>query len=344
MFPVGFVRMVVEGLTSPGEAVLDPFCGRGTVPFVSQAIDRAALGIDLNPVAWVFSKVKTSPETSIDALWGRLEDVIRAIQPNDKKAEHEFQTWAWSPGVLGFLNAARRILDWRNCTLDRTLLGFVLVHVHAKLGDGISNQMHKARAMGPDYSVRWWKERAMKPPEINVRDYFQRRIEWRYRHGVIGNRYPAKICNGDAQTILPSCGGMRYDLLFTSPPYCGVTDYRQDSWIRLWMLGEGPSLPDWKKLNGSGKESYRELLQTVFQESRKLLKPHSVVWIRTDARPFTMNATFCAMRSVWPSRKMYVRHDQPARRTQTALFGDQSQKPGEMDIVIPGPPAATYGP
>ena len=73
MFPVNFARLVVEQMTPKGGSVLDPFCGRGTAPFVAQATGRAALGIDINPVAWVFAKVKTSPEPSTEKLVNRLD-------------------------------------------------------------------------------------------------------------------------------------------------------------------------------------------------------------------------------------------------------------------------------
>ena len=62
MFPVDFAREVVDRFCPRGGKVLDPFCGRGTVPFIAQATNRKSIGIDSNPVAWVFSKAKTHPE------------------------------------------------------------------------------------------------------------------------------------------------------------------------------------------------------------------------------------------------------------------------------------------
>ncbi|OQY27559.1 MAG: hypothetical protein B6244_10290 [Candidatus Cloacimonetes bacterium 4572_55] len=37
--------------------------------------------------------------------------------------------------------------------------------------------------------------------------------------------------------------GIRFSLLFTSPPYYSVTDYYADQWLRLWLLG-GPENPN----------------------------------------------------------------------------------------------------
>ncbi|HUV31696.1 MAG TPA: DNA methyltransferase [Acidobacteriota bacterium] len=48
-------------LSSPGDTVLDPFCGSGTVLLESLLAGRSAIGVDVNPLACLISKVKTTP-------------------------------------------------------------------------------------------------------------------------------------------------------------------------------------------------------------------------------------------------------------------------------------------
>ena len=110
IFPIEFAWEVVEAMSSKGGRVLDPFCGRGTVPFVAQVTGRPSLGIDLSPVAWVFTKVKTDPEKNVENLLRKLDDVQKEVQSEDCTAANEFQKSAWSSNVLGFPNAARRAL------------------------------------------------------------------------------------------------------------------------------------------------------------------------------------------------------------------------------------------
>ena len=336
MFPVVFAKQVVETMTPQGGSILDPFCGRGTVPFVAQVLNRFSLGIDINPVAWIFAKVKTSPEPKPEKLLKRLENLKNLVRPSDRKTKIEFQKWAWSEKVLEFLNAARRELNWREDITDRTLMGFILVNLHGRLHDSISNQMQKSRAMGPDYAVRWWKKRDMRPPEIDPYEYFRRRITWRYTHGPINKMQSAEIAQGDAAEILQTCPKKEFSLLFTSPPYFAITDYRQDNWIRLWMLGEGPSLPDWRRDETTRKqELYKQMLNDVFSAASKLLKPYSVIWIRTDARKFTKDSTLETIRKIWPNRKLFMRYDYPEKHTQTVHFGNKPSNWGEVDLVIP---------
>ena len=337
MFPVSFAKQVVSTMTQKGGSVLDPFCGRGTAPFVAQATGRSSVGIDLNPVAWIFSEVKTSPEPDQTKLLQCLSDLRSEVRPEDKEPENEFQALAWSENVLGFLNASRRTLDWRNNMTDRTLMAFILVNLHGRSSDGISNQMQKSRSMGPDYAIRWWKDRNMTPPDVDPYDYFQKRIHWRYRHGIIEEHQESEIIWGDSAKVLGKRREEKFNLLFTSPPYFGVTDYRQDNWIRLWMLKEGDSLPDWKKdKTVVRKQLYRQMLDNVFTETSKLLEPNAVVWIRTDAREYTRDTTLEIIHKLWPRRRLYQRHDVPQNGTQTAHFGRESSKLGEVDFVIPG--------
>lgn len=140
MFPVGFVRRTVEAFCPPGGAVLDPFCGRGTVPYVARVTGRPSLGTDLNPVAFLFSSAKTDPEPSAQTVLNRIADIGRAVTPSDLVPENDFQRWAWCPPALAFLRTARRMLDWQGSRCDRTLMAVILVHLHGKVGNAISNQ------------------------------------------------------------------------------------------------------------------------------------------------------------------------------------------------------------
>ena len=337
MFPVSFAKKVVETMSPKGGAVIDPFCGRGTAPFVALASGRSSLGVDVNPVAWIFSQVKTSPEPNPENLLNRLDDLRTAVRSCDKKPENEFQKSAWSEDVLGFLNSARRILNWREDISDRTLMAFILVNLHGRASDGISNQMQKSRAMGPDYAIRWWKDRGMSPPDVDPYEYFCNRIGWRYRHGIVDERKEAQIILGDSAAVLKDHQEKKFDLLFTSPPYFGITDYRQDNWIRLWMLRQGDALPDWKRDKATvRKDLYPQMLENVFSEASRVLKPRGTVWIRTDARDYTRQTTLDIIRKLWPRRKLYQRYDLPRKDTQTAHFGRESSKTGEVDFVIPG--------
>lgn len=327
-FPVDFAKDVVTEFCPKGGKVLDPFCGRGTVPFVAQSTGRRALGIDSNPVAWVFSKAKTDPEPSAQKVSTRLDEIARKSRSQDRMPRNEFQKWAWHPRVLCFLNSARRNLAWSENRTDRTLMAFILTSVHAKIGDGVSNQMPKIKALGPDYSVRWWRERNMSPPEICPVEYLRKRIAWRYEMRVIGRKNSSEIVLGPAEDMLCRRHSATFDMLFTSPPYLNVTSYLQDSWIRLWMLNKGPAYPIWdkdKKIHHPAL--YKEMMTKVFQECRRLLKDDGNVWIRTDFRQYTRDTTRDILKELWGAENLYWRRALP-RLAKSAV------NLGEVDYLI----------
>ena len=56
---INISSVVISKFTKPGDLILDPFCGSGTVLLDSKMKSRNAIGIDINPLAVLISNVKT---------------------------------------------------------------------------------------------------------------------------------------------------------------------------------------------------------------------------------------------------------------------------------------------
>lgn len=333
MFPVRFAQEIISTYSAPGETVIDPFCGRGTSNYVSQILGRDSFGCELNPVGWLYAKTKTDPAKRLNSVLKRIDEVYEQVTEKDRDAVNDFQAWAWSPEVLGFINSARRNLNWRGSKVDRTVAAIMLVYLHAKVGGGLSNQMRQSKSMSPDYAVRWWQEREMAPPEIDPRAFLKARTEWRYAKGFTNCNGTSRIYFGDARVGLKNYRHRQASLVLTSPPYSGVTNYQYDNWIRLWALG-GSELPDWSQKQRYGnKELYCTLIDDVFEATASKSRPDVVVVVRTDAREFTLETTAYAMDRVWPHHRLFGRRTKASKPTQTTLFGDKSEKPGEIDLI-----------
>jgi DNA methylase len=61
MFPSAFCDSVIQRYSSKGDTVLDPFAGRGTALYSAVTAGRHALGMEVNPVGWIYSRTKLSP-------------------------------------------------------------------------------------------------------------------------------------------------------------------------------------------------------------------------------------------------------------------------------------------
>lgn len=343
MFPTSFADDVVARFTQPGDWVLDPFAGRGTAIFSAAASDRHGIGIEVNPVGWLYgaTKLTIASRKSVESRLCAVEKAASRASEVDNLPE--FFTWCFNEDVLTFLLAARSMLNWRTSKIDRTLMAFILVYLHGKRGAALSNQMRQTKSMAPRYAVNWWRERDLKPPALHPGDFLRHRIAWRYARGI-PTLTQSHIFLGDCtrrvdglasrwlqQKIQPA------KLLLTSPPYFSLANYHYDQWLRLWMLG---GRADANRVGGENRgkfesrEAYSKLLFTAFKRASSYLSPDAIIYVRTGSRRETFEATTLSLAKVFPNHRV-VAEDRPyLRPTQTRLFGDHEVKAGEVDLVL----------
>ena len=231
----------------------------------------------------------------------------------------------------------------RDNNVDCTVMASLLVHLHGKRTDSFSNQLRQTKSLSPQYAIEWWKERHLRPPEVDPVGFMTRKLQWRYAKGR-PTLYDSRAFLGDSEThmrfldrTLTSMRAKAINLLFTSPPYCGITNYHYDQWLRLWLLG-GPEYPSAPIGPNQGKfvdrENYKTLLTNVFSNAADRLARDAVVYIRTDSRKVTFDATVEALMEAFPRKRMRKRRRPLMRPTQTDLFGGDTQRVDEVDIIL----------
>jgi len=343
MFPLHFVEETIKRYTKPGDVVLDPFAGRFTSVYVAAALGRPAVGIEISPIGWVYGSAKLSPPP-MESILKRLEQVHdrRDKYTHNLKKIPTFYRMCYCVEVLRLLIAAREMLNWKNSKVDACLMCIILVYLHGKIGQSLSNQMQISKSMGVNYSLNWWQKNKLEtPPEINPFEYLSSRIRWRYRKGIpVLSKSEAIL--GDSRVELNkratfSSWKGKFTLLLTSPPYQNVTDYYTDQWLRMWMLG-GPAEPikpyGWTSQRYKSRERYVKLLDDVFSACSKMMNKRSIVYVRTDSREFTLNTTLVILKKYFPEHFMEI-FDRPySERTQTIIMGNVSKSKGEVDIVL----------
>ena len=131
MFPVAFADEIVQELTNEGECVLDPFSGRGTAVFSAATRGRVGLGVEINPVGWVYAKAKLQPAPEKDVI-SRLKEInaLASSYSREAKLLSNFFHGCFCRSVRRFLCAARADLDWRRTAVDWTLMAFILIYLH----------------------------------------------------------------------------------------------------------------------------------------------------------------------------------------------------------------------
>jgi hypothetical protein len=344
MFPTHFADEVIRLYTNPGDLVIDPFAGRGTSIFSAAAQERFGIGVEINPVGWVYANAKLCPAAAEDVA-ARLA-AIGQIAAHFRHAADQlprFFHYCFAPRTRAFLLAARDQLDWRRNRIDRTVMAIVLVHLHGKRTDSLSNQMRQTKALSPQYAIRWWRQHNLTPPRLDPVDFLVRKLQWRYARGAPAFRQ-SHVYLGDSTTRLSmvrrriESGALpRATLLFTSPPYYQVTNYHYDQWLRLWLLG-GP--PNALRVGGrhrgkfEDRTGYRSLLSDVFGKSASLLSRSAVIYVRTDHRSVTYQTTREVLKEVFGRRRLIQRFRPVGKPTQTQLFGNHQQPEGEVDFIL----------
>ena len=99
-FPATLAHAFVARYSRPGDVVLDPFAGRGTVPLQACVEGRLGVGNDLNPFAHVLTAAKVDPPTAGEA----------AARVARLRIEWSFEASTWNDLGEGLAVAAARAL------------------------------------------------------------------------------------------------------------------------------------------------------------------------------------------------------------------------------------------
>src|SRR6266511_1293258 len=81
MFPAKVAHYFIQRYSRPGDVVLDPFSGRGTVPLQARVEGRVAVCNDLNPLAYVLSRAKVNPPS-----WDSVQEFLNGLEKGYRRS------------------------------------------------------------------------------------------------------------------------------------------------------------------------------------------------------------------------------------------------------------------
>jgi len=286
-FPLAWLRQA-----APGEWVLDPFCGRGTTLYAARLLGLPAAGADVSPVAAAIAEGMLG--------WARPEEVLGLAARLMREEvgdlpEGEFWELAYHRRTLEEICRLREGLR-REAEGDAArLLRLVLLgRLHGPLRKGapayLSNQMPRTFAPKPDYAVRFWKARGLRPPEVDPLELLARKVPETL--GDLPPPVPGRVVCGDARTLNFQDLGGPFSWVITSPPYYGMRTYVPDQWLRYWLVGGPPAVAyKYDGQIGSGPaEAYITALQTVWKNVAKACRPGARLVVRFGGLPSRMIA------------------------------------------------------
>lgn len=231
-YPAKFIAEIPRALLDalpvpPGTAVLDPFCGSGTTLVECQRRGLPSVGIDLNPIACLMTKVKTSPQpdgleeaarTAVALARRARETVI----PRIPKLDHWFNRHVQA--VLAALSDALATAPTVHRDTLRLALSSIIVRV--------SNQESDTRYAAIEKDVA----------AEDVFQHFLRSVE-RIHKSLEKRSYPltpSVVLDADTLSVNPVRIGCRIGMIITSPPYPNAYEYWLYHKYRMYWLGFDP--------------------------------------------------------------------------------------------------------
>ena len=105
-------RFLIDRVSDPGDTVLDPFCGTGTVVREAIELRRNAIGLDVNPLAVLVSRAKVG-HYSRDLLEQQLSQLLDSFKADTATFGLTFpnaEYW-FTPATLRKLGTIRSTVD-----------------------------------------------------------------------------------------------------------------------------------------------------------------------------------------------------------------------------------------
>lgn len=242
-FPPQLPRLFIGELTTPGEMVLDPMMGSGTALVEAALLGRRAVGVDIDPLALLICRVKTTPLDPLKASHAARDAVVHAtaklrdaraiagfLGSFDRKTRAFIDYW-FAEETQRELAALLLAIDQQQ---DRQLKSFLLLAFSSIIvtkSGGVSlardlahSRPHKDGTKVPKSAIEQFRLRGVKN---------SRALE---ESSAIPSRAVVQALPGDCRQLPLESGTIH--LIVTSPPYANAIDYMRAHKFSLVWLGQ----------------------------------------------------------------------------------------------------------
>ena len=275
-------RFFVERLTAPGDAVYDPFAGRGTTLIESALLGRVPIGCDINPLSSTLTLPRLHPPTT-EQVADRLSRI--ALDEGDEYPEELLVFY--HPETLKQICALKKYLTEkaRGEKLDGVDQWIRVVALNRLTGHSSGffsvYTLPPNQAVSADAQRKINKKKNQTPPLRDVKTIVLKKTRALLKHCDDHTRDTLRRVSHRAQFLtqpsdsVPEIASNSIALTVTSPPFLNVVNYAQDNWLRCWFCGiDAQSVPltmpkkiaDWQRV-----------MTRVFAELERVLRPGGYV-------------------------------------------------------------------
>jgi hypothetical protein len=231
---------LIERYSKPGDLLVDPFAGSGTIPLEGALRGRGVFASDISPYARVLSKAKLLAPATLDDALRRAEAALDAATCLPGPDLSQVPRWVRSffhprtlAEALNFAAVARKqgkefILACFLGILHHQRPGF-LSYPSSHLVPYLRSRKYPRTRYAGMYSYRDLRPRILAKIKRVYRRFSDPRVAPRitFRQSAVEH------------IVLPES----FDCLITSPPYMNALDYGRDNRLRLWFIDPSLSRP-----------------------------------------------------------------------------------------------------
>lgn len=253
-------RYLVLNWTSPGDLIVDPFCGCGVIALEAASNGRKVVAGDWNPYAVLLTRAKLFPPASLKVAEQRLHKAWNLSR--EKYFHQDLRTVPLWVRRFFHPKTLRNALSFRDACIERGdnfLLSCLLGILHHQRPGFLS---YPSSHLVPYLRDRKFPRKNF-PEMYEEREVFGRlkaKIRRTFRRTPDKYIESRRVNNIDAREFTRV---QRIKAIITSPPYMNELDYVRDNRLRLWFIDR--SLPKGLELMASNREqAFTELLKKVF--------------------------------------------------------------------------------
>jgi len=259
---------LIERYTKPGDLVVDPFAGSGTIPLEATIRGRRVFAADISAYAKVISTAKLSPPDSLEDALKKAENILLESQtlarPDLRAVPHWIRKF-FHPrtlcDVIRFSALARRP---GNEFLMACFLGILhhqrpgfLSYPSSHLVPYLRDKKYPRQCYPEMYAYRELRSRLLSKIARSYKRFakpMQDSVEFS-QQAVEHLELPARV-----------------DALITSPPYMNALDYGRDNRLRLWFIDPDLARPVDTDI-ATRRRAFENGITSLTMKLRKLLKP-----------------------------------------------------------------------
>lgn len=229
----------INRLTASGDAVHDPFMGRGTTPVQAALMGRQPMGNDINPLSVLLSRPRLAPPTA-----AQVAERLKTVPWQTGDVEREDLLVFYHPETLRRICALRRWLGDRAplAMTDPDPVDDWIRMVALNRLTGHSPGFFSVYTLPPNQAVSVESQskinanRQQVPSLRDVAAIINKKTRTLLKDGAMAPHPAAVLGTGpaDASMFIPDAS---VSLVVTSPPFLDIVQYASDNWLRCWFAG-----------------------------------------------------------------------------------------------------------